>query len=135
MGIVEEIDWIDLIKDGPKVFLQYPDNKFGWIFHKNDYELMCYVGLKDKNEKEIYENDVVRVHLFTQELGRNMGVREGEREFIAVIKFNCYGVCLENLSDKESSGPLFAYDGFHEESLEVIGNIYENNIDELRENK
>ena len=61
--------------------------------------------------------------IFTQELGENLGVVEGENEFKAQIYINEMGVCL---GAEYGLDPLFSYDGFHEESLEVIGNIYEN---------
>ena len=87
--------------------------------------IMQYTGLKDKNDKEIYEGDICNCHIFTQELGDNMGVMEGEREFVCTIEFDSYGVGLLTKTDNYSE-PIWGYDGFHDESLEVIGNIHEN---------
>ena len=81
--------------------------------------LMQFTGLKDKNGKEIYEGDMCKIHIFTQELGENLGVIEGEREFIGKISIESFGITI-------NEEPLFCYGGFHEESLEVVGNIYEN---------
>ena len=90
------------------------------------YVLMQYTGLKDRKGVEVFKGDIVKVHKFTQELGENMGVCEGEKEFIAKIEFSMYGgIYLE--AGENNSGALWEYEnGFHEESIEVIGNIYEN---------
>jgi hypothetical protein len=84
-----------------------------------------YLGIKDNKGVEVYNGDIVSVHKFCEVLGENMGVSEGEKEFTATIEFSPFGgVWLE--SGDENSGPLWEYEvGFHEESLEVIGNIHE----------
>lgn len=82
-----------------------------------------YVMANDKNGNEMYENDIVRVHQFTQEFGESLGAVEGENEFTATIKFDHNGIILVN-SEFTTSLPLWAVSGLHEESLEKIGNIY-----------
>lgn len=84
-----------------------------------------YTGLKDKNEKEIYEGDIINLHHFTQELGEHLGVREGEEEIVGVITFQAFGLWIEGKKE-EDGGYLLWIEGLHEESYEVIGNIYEN---------
>lgn len=86
--------------------------------------------IKDKNDKMIFGSipvngkmseggDRCKCHVFIQELGENMGVCEGEKEFICRISLGPTGVWLEG-ENKEDSGPIFAYDGFHGDSLEII---------------
>ena len=83
------------------------------------YEPMQFTDLLDKNGKEIYESDVVRFHHFTQVLGEKLGVTEDEEEFNAVVDFGSAGIMLND-------EPMFMYNGTHEESLEIVGNKFEN---------
>jgi uncharacterized phage protein (TIGR01671 family) len=96
-----------------------------FFHHFGDKTLMQYTGLKDKNGKEIYEGDILKVHIFTQELGESLGVREGEKEFKAEICYQEMGLWLQGNTEDEC-GYILWFDGMHEESFEMIGNIYEN---------
>lgn len=71
----------------------------------NDFELMQYTGLKDKNGKEIYEGDIIKYHFRT--------VSDNE-EFISKVLFD---ECMW-LTDEHSLNRM--------NDIEVVGNVFEN---------
>lgn len=75
--------------------------------NQNDWELMQYTGLKDKNGVEIYEGDIVRCF------------RDGPSE--VVFKKGCFGletyIAIGNYYS--TFDEVYGY-------CEIIGNIYEN---------
>ena len=92
-----------------------------------------YTGLKDKNDgKGVFAGDVVNIHIFVLGVDPGtLGAYEDEQEFINVeIKHG-------NPFDGDIYVPAFYFEygeeiillstlPLHEESVEVIGNIYEN---------
>ena len=89
-----------------------------WVLNdKNQYTLMQYTGLIDKNGKEIYEGDVVKI-----DCGYS-----GDRfykECIAIIKYDAPGFYTHNI--KEKDGVVWQDACHYFEDFEIIGNIWEN---------
>lgn len=104
-------------------------------------DVMQFTGQQDKNEKDIYEGDIVKFHYFTGSLGENLGFVESEQELIGIIEWGAYGWCVNDIKGKhwEELTSYNEYEGgssmielhtmsessIHEESFEVIGNIHE----------
>ena len=90
-----------------------------------DYILMQYIGRKDKNGKEIYEGDLVKVKGYGEKPLEYFGVIEWWKETamfgISHYKvINYYGMVLD---DCWKGGLRF--EDIKIETTEIIGNIYE----------
>ena len=84
----------------------------------DNWKVMQYTGLKDKNGKEIYENDIIRVN----------DDRDGDRTYEVIFEKGCYwGNCIYSPRRTTPQKTLLCdLDFFVHQSQEIIGNIYEN---------
>ena len=74
--------------------------------NKNDWELMQYTGLKDKNGVEIFEVDIVN-HYWSDQIGES----------------HCGKVVMRNPFDYSVEDAVYF---IFADELEILGNIYEN---------
>ena len=85
-----------------------------------------YTGLKDKNDKKVFEGDVIRMHyFFTNYDPSSLGAFEDEAEIIGVVKCDLIdGFYVETVDDHSRCYLQWVEEPTEE--LEVLGNIYDN---------
>lgn len=84
----------------------------------NEFAIMQFTGLKDKNGKEIYEGDAVRYKYNPTE--------EWNENCVGDINWKGTGFCFVNRWLVSLPGAYVSEDKPLVEEFEVIGNIYEN---------
>ena len=110
-----------------KAIIGYSGGNYSIRF--DEIELMQYTGLHDKNGKEIFEADIVKVKLY-----------KGEEEKYFVGKVEYFGSSFIVDADNDSDYHVYDLDGFgidfkyNLEDCEVIGNVWEDS-DLLNDNK
>ena len=88
-----------------------------WCKKLKDFPLMQYTGLKDKNGKEIYEGDIIKI----------FGSSPNHIEEIEWVDNGDW------MGDKQPLVGFIHHSAIYKQPIEVIGNIYE--TPELLDNK
>ena len=97
-------------------------NTDGVAFNVDKETISQYTGLKDKNGKEIYEGDIVKINAHSYDFGF-------ENDKIGEIKFlnGCFGFYRQISEQEYLFNELSIEYGYNELNYyEVIGNIYDN---------
>ena len=92
---------------------------FGDVLKSGRYEVMQYIGIKDKNGKEIYEGDIIDVHQTIN--GENVFIIEITDTGLVIPSYRFNRKYKYQYNVRE----LLEVDEYEKE-IEVIGNIYEN---------
>lgn len=84
-------------------------------------ELMQFIGIKDMNDKDIYEGDAIQQR-------NNRGDGKGTFIFIGVVEYECVSFFVRCLKGGDIGSHYYFsyYDSDKPVNWEIIGNIYEN---------
>lgn len=118
---IYEVAGIDFFNEQVDCLLPELNNDISfWDF--NVGILMQSTVLFDKNGKEIFEGDVVNIHAFYFD-----GCSESEQELIGIMRYGKIAGFLIKEWYLETVDNKIAFSDLelHEESFEVLGNIYE----------
>ena len=137
---VDEKDWNKMVEisgiDFGDPFGEYEFEKDGefYCIDKKYIELMQYTGLKDKNNKEIYEGDIILTYIKAKNKETNKTIEPYDnKEAVSWgvweddeygYKINTWLLGANYLAEYTKYGNSY-WDAV-EEKFEVVGNIYEN---------
>lgn len=100
--------WVHVARDDQCHLVNNPE--------KTEFILEQFTGLLDKNDKEIYEGDVVKIHEFREYLG---GSYPGQ-----YIVWPEYILLVEWKGPDQGYG--IGYFSHRRQGIEIIGNVHEN---------
>lgn len=114
---IEDLHWDDCTREFLIRTTMYSD-----YFDIQDMILMQYTGLKDKNEKEIYEGDILKIPEWLWQDNQEICVciYAEKHQTNEVIGFGLY------IKDGYSGEYKISVPSDEWDEFEVIGNIYEN---------
>jgi uncharacterized phage protein (TIGR01671 family) len=102
--IMTEIDKIDFRNN--EVAFGFHDIGVVYFRSINEVELMQFTGLEDKNGKQIYEGDILKIYY-----------QNNQKSYLKQVKW---------LNDAINKGRWDALDNCAYTSCEIVGNIFEN---------
>lgn len=110
--------WLGVLPIGEERDYGWRDNRIA--VDPNDCDILQFTGLKDKNGKEIYEGDILRIH--------NAEEDDGENYKYSTIEFKNGAFKVEyDFGDYDMTAIGWAIDIWDNQKItcEIIGNIYE----------
>lgn len=88
-------------------------------FHYSECQYMQFTGLKDKNGKEIYEGDILK-------LVKHKEYKQPPAGLLCTVTWNEDTISFSGLKDNKRDGEYILNKYLAMKHWEVMGNIYEN---------